>query len=167
MKIKIQKKDSPLQFMGEISNSLNLKNISPGEKFSVRVFEGTQQILMEAIFLADKRSLLLSDKTVVRLSSLPNLNIIQTQIVRPIEPKKSNIKKGLGDLKSPMTGKIISVLVKNSDEVKPGDTLVVIEAMKMENRILSQAEGVVKNIKISLGDKVNSGDILLTLTEQK
>ena len=51
----------------------------------------------------------------------------------------------------PMTGKIIRVDVKPGDEVKEGDTLCILESMKMENPILTPVNGTVAEIKVSEG----------------
>ncbi len=103
---------------------------------------------------------------IIRLGKLKSKNI-DGHIIRPVEPKLSKVNKGFGALKSPMTGKIISVAVKNGDYVKVGDVLVIIEAMKMENRILAEGEGVVNNIKVTNGVNITAGDNLLTLVAKK
>ncbi|MGA8563589.1 MAG: biotin/lipoyl-containing protein [Nitrososphaeraceae archaeon] len=66
------------------------------------------------------------------------------------------------EVKSPMTGKIVGVFVKTGNEVKKGQLLVVLEAMKMENQIKSHASGRVREIKICEGQSVNKGEILMT-----
>lgn len=66
------------------------------------------------------------------------------------------------DVKSPMTGKIVGVFVKIGNEVKRGQLLVVLEAMKMENQIKSHANGRIREIKVCEGQSVNMGEILIT-----
>jgi pyruvate carboxylase subunit B len=61
---------------------------------------------------------------------------------------------------APMPGMIIRYLVKVDDKVKAGDTLLILEAMKMQNTILASIDGVVKVINFGAGDSVNKGDIL-------
>jgi biotin carboxyl carrier protein len=53
--------------------------------------------------------------------------------------------------------------VKEGDAVNPGDTVVVIEAMKMEHCLTSALDGTVKEINVSQGDQVEDGDILVVL----
>ncbi|MES2615981.1 MAG: biotin/lipoyl-containing protein [Bdellovibrionota bacterium] len=158
MKIKIQNSCTI-----EIPSYINIKQLSLGEKFTVFILQEGTKTPIEASFIADKRSLLLNE-TVVRMNNLKKC--VQFNLIRPVEPKKSAVKKGFGELKSPMTGKIISVAVKNDDFVKVGDVLVVIEAMKMENRILAEAEGVIKNVRIASGVNVTAGENLLTLVQR-
>lgn len=64
---------------------------------------------------------------------------------------------------APMNGRIVSVNVKAGDAVKEGDTLVVMEAMKMEHRLRAHGDGVVSVIDISAGDLVSEGQTLIEL----
>lgn len=65
------------------------------------------------------------------------------------------------EIKAPMPGLVLSVLVVPGQEVKKGDNLLVLEAMKMENIIKSSTDGVVKSVQIMQGDKVEKNTILL------
>jgi len=64
---------------------------------------------------------------------------------------------------APMPGMIIRYLVSVDDKVKAGDTLLILEAMKMQNSISAPVEGVVKAISFGPGDSVNKGDILAVI----
>ena len=66
-------------------------------------------------------------------------------------------------VKSPMTGIVIEVLVSPGESVGTGDILLVIESMKMENEILSEHEGTVKEVKVSLDQNISEGDTVVTL----
>ncbi len=68
-----------------------------------------------------------------------------------------------GGVKSNMTGMVLKIPVEAGAEVKKGDTLVILEAMKMENPINSPADGTVKEIFVSNGDVVQTGDVLMVL----
>ncbi|GAB4114777.1 MAG: acetyl-CoA carboxylase biotin carboxyl carrier protein subunit [Thermoflexibacter sp.] len=70
-------------------------------------------------------------------------------------------KQKLNNLKAPMPGLILDILVKEGDKVKKGDNLLILEAMKMENMIKSTGEGTVKSIKISKGDRVEKNHVLI------
>ncbi len=65
-------------------------------------------------------------------------------------------------VKSQMPGKIVRVLVKAGTEVKKGQPLLVMEAMKMENEIKSLQDGTIKEVKVSEGQAVETGAELLT-----
>jgi biotin carboxyl carrier protein len=65
------------------------------------------------------------------------------------------------EIKAPMPGMVLNVMVVPGQEVKKGDNLLVLEAMKMENIIKSSTDGVVKFVQIVQGDKVEKNAILL------
>lgn len=65
------------------------------------------------------------------------------------------------DLKAPMPGLVVDVSVNPGDQVKKGDKLLVLEAMKMENILKAPADGIVKEVNISKGNKVEKNEILI------
>lgn len=64
---------------------------------------------------------------------------------------------------APMPGNIVSVAVKPGDQVKKGQLLVVLEAMKMENEIVSPVDGKVVSVAVAKGDTVNVGEALVEI----
>lgn len=68
-----------------------------------------------------------------------------------------------GNIKSPLPGVVLDVMVRVGDSVKAGQHLMILEAMKMENNIDSDRDGVVKEIVGRKGDSVLEGDILITI----
>jgi len=70
-------------------------------------------------------------------------------------------------VKSPMPGKVIKLCVREGDEVRRNQTLVVVEAMKMENEIQSPADGIVKTINTSVGELVDSEKPLIEIESKK
>jgi len=71
---------------------------------------------------------------------------------------------GSQTLTAPLPGKITHVAVKAGDIVALGDTLLVIEAMKMENELRAGAPGTVAEVRVRLGQAVNAGDVLVVIT---
>ena len=69
-----------------------------------------------------------------------------------------------GDVVAPMQGTIVKVLVTVGQEVKAGDAVMVLEAMKMENQLQADKSGTVSAIKVKAGDKVGSGDVLVVIS---
>jgi len=70
---------------------------------------------------------------------------------------------GASALRSPLPGVILDVSCKVGDTVKKGQKVMVLEAMKMENVINADRDGVVKEIKVSKGDSVLEGDDLIVI----
>lgn len=71
--------------------------------------------------------------------------------------------KGVGYIKSPLPGVILNVHVKEGEVVKVGTKLITLEAMKMENNINTDKDGVIKSIKVKAGDSVLEGDVLIEI----
>ena len=73
---------------------------------------------------------------------------------------------GDGQIVSPMPGKVIKINVTENQPVKKGDILLVVEAMKMENNIVSPKDGIIEKIQVKPGDMVD-GSIQLVILEEK
>ncbi|RZL48421.1 MAG: biotin/lipoyl-binding protein [Pedobacter sp.] len=67
-------------------------------------------------------------------------------------------------IKAPMPGLVLNVLASEGDEVKKGDSLLVLEAMKMENMIKSPTDGIIKKIEVKQGDKVEKNQLLVSFS---
>jgi biotin carboxyl carrier protein len=67
----------------------------------------------------------------------------------------------INEIKAPMPGLILEVKVKEGDVIKAGDTLLILEAMKMENILKSAGDATIKSIKIKKGDSVEKNQILI------
>ncbi len=62
-----------------------------------------------------------------------------------------------------MAGTVINILVQAGDQVSAGQDVIVLESMKMEVPVQTEAEGKVVEIKVNIGDFVNDGDVILVL----
>lgn len=83
-----------------------------------------------------------------------------------VDPKEARIEKQESKatkIAAPLPGVIMKILVKEGDNVKAGDTLLTMEAMKMENNIQAEKGGVVKTIKVSEGQNVMQDDVLVEI----
>ena len=69
-------------------------------------------------------------------------------------------------LTAPMTGQVTEVLVGAGDQVKEGDPLLVMVAMKMNNEIRSPADGRILDVSVDAGDAVDQGDLMLVIDTQ-
>lgn len=81
-----------------------------------------------------------------------------------VEVKSAPVASGDGvQLKSPMQGTIIKLNVEVGSQVKKGQCVLLLEAMKLENEIVAPADGTVKQILVSKGQQVNSQQVLLII----
>ena len=78
-------------------------------------------------------------------------------------PKPAAAPAGGVQVKSPLPGSVIKVLVSEGQAVKKGDTLLTLESMKMENAIMAEADGTVKQIAVTPGQNVMQDDLLIVL----
>ena len=74
--------------------------------------------------------------------------------------KKQTTEEGTLEITAPLPGIIYNVKVKEGDNIKQGQSLFTLMAMKMENDITSPREGILKEIKVKKEDNVNRGDVL-------
>lgn len=70
-----------------------------------------------------------------------------------------------GNLTAPMPGKVLEVFVKEGQEVSAGDQLLIMEAMKMEHKIIADHDAVVEAIHFAAGDQVSQGAELIRLSD--
>ncbi len=93
--------------------------------------------------------------------------IVESEKQNPVntEPKSAPEAPVAGGtaVDAPMPGTIVSIAVKPGDKVKTNQLLLVLEAMKMENEIVSPAEGTVLTVNVTKGQTVNPGDSLVQI----
>ena len=143
MKIEVNGTNYDIEIIGD-------KAMVDGKEINIKLNEDEDEITIErGIFRCD----FVEDGE-------PSLMIINgmTYVVSRIFARNSVFK----EVKSPMTGKIVGVFVKPGNEVKRGQLLVVLEAMKMENQIRSHANGRIREINVCEGQSVDTGEILIT-----
>lgn len=71
------------------------------------------------------------------------------------------------ELKSPMAGKVVQVLVEEGQKVEMGEVALVVEAMKMENDLKAHRAGVVTSVAVSAGEAVEVGDLLIVIEDDE
>jgi biotin carboxyl carrier protein len=87
----------------------------------------------------------------------------------PISLKRRRFLEQQGDssstmsVEAPMPGKIIDILVEEGAEVKEGESIIILEAMKMQNEIASSVSGVVKSVAVKKNDTVMKDDVLIEI----
>ncbi|MBR5844402.1 MAG: biotin/lipoyl-binding protein [Bacteroidaceae bacterium] len=78
-------------------------------------------------------------------------------------PSAATAAAGAGTIKSPLPGVILNVKVNVGDAVKKGDTIMILEAMKMENAIKADRDGKIASISVKQGESVLEGAALVTI----
>lgn len=110
----------------------------------------------------------------VEMEKAPKKTIAAKKVVRPVvsspapEPvakvnKPATVTSGKTGIKSPLPGVILQVKCAVGDQVKKGQVLMILEAMKMENNILSDRDGKVSAINVSKGDSILEGTDLIII----
>ncbi len=83
----------------------------------------------------------------------------------PRYPDPRGVDTG-GGLTAPMPGAVLATEISAGAKVSKGDLLVILEAMKMEHRIVAPRDGVIEQVHVSVGDQVDNAQLLVTLTEE-
>lgn len=83
---------------------------------------------------------------------------------KDISPSKKPSEKSDKDVLAPMQGKILSIPVKEGQEIEKGQVVAVLEAMKMENEIVAHEGGRVEKIMVASGQSVEANDCIVALS---
>jgi propionyl-CoA carboxylase alpha chain len=150
--------------MNELETSIKYKNTRNNIfKFSDKkngvVFEWQNNFIDAEISGSRYRSKVSKDKDLLLLHTYKG------DVLFKILPKFKIQEIGIveGGLNAPMPGKVVEVKIKKGSSVKKGDTLVVLEAMKMEHKVSAPANGKISKVLISQGDQVENGQTLVVL----
>jgi biotin carboxyl carrier protein len=93
-----------------------------------------------------------------------NSTLYRTRLSRKFIERKPFSPEQPGLVMSFIPGTIVDILVQEGEKVKKGMDLLVLDAMKMQNRLKSHTEGTVKNIYIKKGDRVPKGTLLIEIS---
>ncbi|MGB5262409.1 MAG: acetyl-CoA carboxylase biotin carboxyl carrier protein subunit [Lutimonas sp.] len=97
----------------------------------------------------------------VKTTKTPTL--VRSASKRPAEPLRVSPSSSNSRIVAPIPGTVLSVDVKVGDEIKIGDRLLVLEAMKMENNIASEKAGTITAIYVKTGQQVLQNDVMIEL----
>ncbi len=103
-------------------------------------------------------------KKLIKLKSLKDISIASDKfnVYKGFKPSGVG-EQDFGSLVTQMPGKIVKLFCSVGDEVKKGDTLLILEAMKMENEIKAGADAVVKLVNVEENQSIESGHLMLEL----
>ena len=88
---------------------------------------------------------------------------ISESVTKVSKEKEQKTSEKIHEVKAPMAGTVLKILVKVGQRVEIGDPLIIFEAMKMENELQSEYSGIVKEILIKEGDDIETGQILMRI----
>ncbi len=135
------------------------KLIIGGQRYEARVLEYSTSHAKININGTDYM-IQIEDDAVTQVPVLPQ----QEQAV-PLAPSfSSNFESGTGEIRAPLPGVIASLKVKEGEQVKKGQTILILEAMKMESEIAAPVDCLVESIHVKERAPVQEGDLLMTLT---
>lgn len=130
-------------------------SIKIGDKIYQIEISETEEGLLKV--LVNDKEYFFTKNELRELNFIENLQpfIKETEIVSRV-----NIEK---EIRSPLAGVISAVMVKKGQEIKPGQKVATLISMKMENEIISEGYGRVKEVKVKENQFINSGDVLIML----
>jgi glutaconyl-CoA/methylmalonyl-CoA decarboxylase subunit gamma len=103
------------------------------------------------------------ETTPTKTPKLTRTTVIPDTIEQGRTTEAPGAEIGPGLVKAPLPGSIFKLLVREGDRVKAGQTVLIMEAMKMENEIHCASGGVVKELRVKEGQAVLEGDVLLVI----
>ena len=161
-----------MKLQAELNNEKHEIEIKrDGEKVFARIDE--REYELEAAEVERDVYLLKHDNRIFQIYVAPNgiVNVGNHQFeINLTDPKRlrgSNASgasaDGISEIKTAMPGKLVRILVEQGAEIKQGESVLVVEAMKMQNEMKSPKDGIVKEIRFAEGATVNAGDILAVI----
>ena len=152
LQIDEQKMELLLEFKG---NSLSIETC--GQTQSIEVLSQTpQQVVYVANGVRRKLNYILQDQQLYLDVNNGNVSI---QNITYAPPEMTNLA-GDGKIKAPMDGAVIQILVNVGDQVAKGQTLLILEAMKIQQQIKSDVDGVVKEVIVQTNQQVKKRQVL-------
>jgi biotin carboxyl carrier protein len=140
----------------ELSEKIEIKHIKGSE---YRIQSGPKHL--QVFLIESKSSLKTSSWWINGEKYIVNSETDLDQLLKKLGMNSGNEKK-INELYAPMPGLILSVKFSNGDKVKKGDTILILEAMKMENLIKSQITGVIKKIYVKEGESIEKNSLLVS-----
>jgi biotin carboxyl carrier protein len=128
-------------------------------KFKITINEKTFIVSVEEI----------DSEAQATITEVKDIGVEQVKQKRPSPITKTISKRTIdqssisGIVRAPIPGVVLSIDIKIGEEVEQGGRLLILEAMKMENEILSPMRGSVKDIRVTVGDKVEKEDVLVVI----
>jgi len=146
---------------------LRAQTLTLGRPFTMKVDDKSYQVELPKIDQG-KELLVIVDNIALKAEIKVPPRKVATTVFEPamgtLTKRSVANKQALeGAVTAPMTGRVISIRVKKGDQVKAGQVVCVVEAMKMENEIAARKAGAVKDVYVNEGSSVSEGEPLLLI----
>ena len=156
--VKTDLKHNDTQFEGTLNDALIKGDILKISPYQYHILYNNKSYTIDVIKInAEEKTLVLKVNSVKYNLQLKDKydELLHSLGLDNLATKKVN------DIKAPMPGMVLKILVKEGDEVKKGDALLVLEAMKMENILKSPTDGTIKKIAAIVGVAVEKNQLLV------
>ncbi len=161
--------------LGDQTHRIEIQELEKDHLYRI-IIDGVERVIDGRKFSAHMYSLLIDNRsftadvaakddiyTVVCEGKSFRLQLLdERRALRPGE-ESSGSRKGDKEVRAVMPGKVVDVLIMVGDEVSKDQGVLIVEAMKMENEVRTSASGKVKEIRVSPGQAVESGELLVVL----
>jgi biotin carboxyl carrier protein len=159
--VTLNEKEYEINFDLPTPQEKSVKVLVNGESVTVHIPDPTAPVNEHTWMVVNERPYeLLFDPDLRWVASKKGLHPVE---VRDLEAMAPRHRTGDGRLKAPIPGLIARYLVNIGDEVKSGQPVVILEAMKMENEVRSPMNGRVEAIHVSVGETVTRGTLLVEI----
>jgi biotin carboxyl carrier protein len=140
-----------------IRYEISKKDFKPSESYYSFLFKGASYLI--DVLGQD------TEYTVFTRNSARTVKIFNDEMLLHESLKRDGLVGNQKDLRSGMPGKIIQIFVKPGDTIKANKPLLIMEAMKMENEMRATTDVKIKNILVTQGDSVETGQVLMTFDD--
>ena len=140
-------------------------------KYELKINDRDYEVVIKKVTPADAHVEVNGQEHVVSIQAIKNLGLPAQPMPTPPTPTPTSFTPASspaaavsrGGIIAPMPGQIKSILVREGDRVTTGQKLLIMEAMKLENKIAAKANGIVQKILVRDGDTVNQGQELVII----
>lgn len=153
-----------------IAQFLTCKDQTTMRKYELKINERSYEVILKSISQKNIQVEVNGKEHIVEVQSIKNLSLPTLESNSATQPKLSTGSSvaprpavSLGGIIAPMPGQIKSIFVREGDKVTVGQKLLIMEAMKLENKIAAKSNGIVKRILVRDGDTVNQGQELVII----
>jgi len=152
----------------EITNPLELKVKVKGKKHDIKIVEDDKGFSY-IVFQNKKFHVEILEKNQNKYIVMINGVWYSFSVETPISYKrrktlnKNGFASKVENVMAPMPGKILDIMVEENSEIKEGEPIVILEAMKMQNEIVSNVNGMIRKINIKQNDSVIKDEVMIEI----